>query len=648
MIITGLRIDNFKNYLGYNEFNFGISPNKNVILVGGMNGAGKTSLSEAIRLCLYGPKMNGNMMSESKYHAYLNKMWSKDHTNEPMFIEIDVENDDSKNGIRLTIRREFEHRIAENNKVLEKLTLTKDGKDVELIDKNYWEFYIQRIIPAHVSRYFFFDGEKTRDIISSTESAEYLKTAIRDITGISKLDTLSTDLTEVKRRLLRNDIKPSVKKKINQLEDQIRSLEVESRLIQDEIKGLEDQKAAIEFDIEAQKVEYNRIVGIKNTERESTQDEIKSISAELAVISEKVYNFVYGPLLRIILHDKMAKALDAANEENLANHKAMLNEYISKKIDGLGTEMADNGFTDYEIKRVVHFIEGYLPISGATRTRSTIVDLTPSQIQDLRNQLDVGEERYAFVKHLSEREDLSLRKAKLEKDVSRYELDAGHNFDEKTSALMALLDEINELINQKIGALQVKNEDLEKARRVLMSEERSLILSDRDQESVHNIEELLKLIGMRASIASENGITKFEKSLNDTYGRLKNKDDMVKHIHINEDYVLRLEGYDGQDVDVEWISEGEKGILMYSVMYGLTSLSESKLPLIIDSPLGRMDSIHVKNLISELYPKIGSQVIILSHDREITKNTLPIIEPIISKMYLLSRKAPKVQEGYFE
>ena len=87
---------------------------------------------------------------------------------------------------------------------------------------------------------------------------------------------------------------------------------------------------------------------------------------------------------------------------------------------------------------------------------------------------------------------------------------------------------------------------------------------------------------------------------------------------------------------------------MYSIMYGIIQLTESKLPLVIDSPLGRMDSIHVKNLISELYPKIGSQVIILSHDREISRENYPLIEPVISKSYVLCNKPPKVKEGYFK
>ncbi len=648
MIITGLRIVNFKNYPGFNEFNFSTTPGKNVILVGGMNGSGKTSLSEAIKFCLYGPKVNGNPMSDSKYQMYVSKMWSKHHTDESMYIEMDVELDDSEEGMRLTIRRSFTHRSTENDKIIEQLSLTKDGKEVELIERNYWEYYIQHIIPAHISRYFFFDGEKIRDTIASNDSSNYLRTAIRDITGISKLDVLSTDLAEVRRHLLRNDIKPSVKKRMKALDERINSLESEVGKLNYDLSTLETEKTSIEFDIETMKTEYNRIIGIKNSERELAANNLKEITTELSAVSEKVYDFAYGPLIRLILKKILIETLDAADRENDSNNRNILNNYIKKKLNQIVPEMHNNGFSDNEIDRLVVFLESYLPIhTDDNQNMNAILDLTAGQINDLRAQIEMGEEKYTFIKYLYERENLMFKKNKLERDASRYKDDVSTDFDEQLSTLMVKLETIKEKVSQKIGSIQAKNEDLEQARRELSREERSLILSDRDQHAVQNIDELMDLIRTRSDIASENGIQVFEKRLNEIYGRLKNKEDMVRYIHINPDYNITLEGYDSSEIDVEWISEGEKGILMYSVIYSLTGLSKSKLPIIIDSPLGRMDSIHVQNLIHELYPNISNQVIILSHDREITKNSLPIIEPIISRTYLLSSGNPKVQEGYF-
>ena len=646
MIITGLRIVNFKNYSGFNKFDFKITPEKNVILIGGMNGAGKTSLSESIRLCLYGSKLNGVPLSDYKYFAYLEKMWSKDNKNQSMYIEMDVEIDDNDKTMNLTIKRSFYHTGENNKTITEKLILTRNGNEVELIDKNYWEYYIQRIIPAHISRYFFFDGEKTRDIISSNQSKEYLRTAIRDITEISKLDILSNDLDEVRKRLLHNDIKPSVRKKIISLESSISSIESDITSLTEEYNQLIEKKNKIDIKIEAQKQEYNRIIGIKKNERDAVTADIQKLTTELSTISDKVSDFSYNSLFKIILHNAIKETLNAARQEDIFSNQLMINELINDNLNSIRVKLKRISLSDNEIDKITNIIKSMFS-PDAYSEHNVIIDLTPGQIKDIESQIEIGEERYAFPKLLIERENLMIQKSRLEKESSRYD-DTGETFESTVQELIYEQQNVIESINQKIGAIQIKKEDVEKLRSDLDKLERSLTLSERDQQSVQNIDKLKELIKIKTDIASEKSIADFEKSLNEMYACLKNKNDMVKFIHIDKDYDLRLEGFDGIDVDVEWISEGEKGILMYSVMYALTNLSKSRLPLIIDSPLGRMDSIHVRNLISKLYPRIGSQVIILSHDREITKDTVPAIEPIISKIYLLTRNTPKVQEGYFK
>ena len=214
MRINQLSITNFKNYVDDNQFDWSMSPGRNVILIGGMNGAGKTTISEAIKLCLYGNKMNGTPMSESKYIKYLNEIWSKTRRNEKMIISMDVILDADTPAIRMTVTRTFK---TFKGKITENLSLTKNGKDIELIDRNYWEFYVSKILPPDLSRYFFFDGETVRDTIASDNSSDYLSEAVRDLSGVSKMETLKQDLQEVKKRIMRTNIKPGIDKKIKSI-----------------------------------------------------------------------------------------------------------------------------------------------------------------------------------------------------------------------------------------------------------------------------------------------------------------------------------------------------------------------------------------------------------------------------------------------
>ena len=133
------------------------------------------------------------------------------------------------------------------------------------------------------------------------------------------------------------------------------------------------------------------------------------------------------------------------------------------------------------------------------------------------------------------------------------------------------------------------------------------------------------------------------------YDALKNTKDMVKEIRISDAFDLELISFEDREINKEFISEGEKGILMYSVVYGLHSLSSMKFPMIIDSPLGRMDTLHVNNLASKLFPSVSEQVVLLSHDREVIGENHQLIKNNVSREYLITKFGiPKVTEGYFE
>ena len=649
MIIKGLRIVNYKNYSGYNALNLSVVEGKNVILIGGMNGAGKTTLSEAVRLCLYGNKIFGTPMSEIRYTEYINDMWSKGNKDQTMCVEMDVDVDDPSNPISITIKREFIRSKKSADKFTEKLTLTKNGNEVELIDRNYWEYYIQNIIPSQISRYFFFDGEKIRDIITSSQASEYLKTAIRDVTGISKYDVLATDLIEVKKRLLHNDIKPSTKKRIAALEERHKETEAQVKSLKENLERLVLNYQDLIKQMDVLKSEYNRVIGIKKDEEDSLRNELESTNALLNIMAEKVSDFAYSGLIHFIMSDIIESTLEAAKAEDDSNLSSMMDEFVQSRLPELKTALLSFGLDDSQVENIYYWLcNSFFKVDHVSNHVQTKVDLTYSQIDYIRSQLDVGEERYAFVKHLNEREDLALNKAKLEKDLQRIMNDGESHHNDEIETLMTQMESAKESIHQTEGMITVKEQESEKILKQIYMEEKNLSLSDRDRNAVDTIDKVIDNLNKRSEMQSGMSLSDFETILNEIYFKLKNKDDMVKHIYVSKDYVLRLEGYDSTDVDVEWISEGEKGILMYSIMYGLVSLSKSKLPLIIDSPLGRMDSVHVSHLISELYPNIGNQVIILSHDREITKEILPAISPVISRTYLLSRKSPKVTEGYFE
>ena len=197
--------------------------------------------------------------------------------------------------------------------------------------------------------------------------------------------------------------------------------------------------------------------------------------------------------------------------------------------------------------------------------------------------------------------------------------------------------------------MKVLNSNLEKLNSDLSREERLIVLNDVDKETIKNIDLVIKNIENKVEILLDDSKNNLENKINEIYHVLKNTADMVKAIRITDSFEIQLLDFDDNIVETSFISEGEKGILMYSVIYGLHSISNSNFPLIVDSPLGRMDTKHVHNLSEKYYPSISAQIILLSHDREVIGESHEILKKNICKSYTIRKTdKPKVINGYFE
>ena len=315
MIIDRLVISNFKNYAGENEIDLSVDDERNLILIGGFNGFGKTTMAEAIRICLYGSKFAGKPMSDSKYQEYLesSQNYDKRSKKDRFYIEMDVKVNDGITSMELTIVREF---TKQKNGFEEILSLTKNGNEVEIVDRNYWEHFVEKIIPPRVLNYFFFDGEKTTEVISSPDASDYLSNAVSDITGITELRTLKEDLIEVKKRISRSGLKTAVDKKVKGLELQI------SEIKENNLTLLYDAERYGRFLEEEEKrrekltSEMNRALGAKETKCKKIGDDISSLEARHADINDQVYEFASSVIPFFVSGYAFKNTIIKARKEN--------------------------------------------------------------------------------------------------------------------------------------------------------------------------------------------------------------------------------------------------------------------------------------------------------------------------------------------
>ncbi|NYH17829.1 hypothetical protein [Paraburkholderia bryophila] len=100
-------------------------------------------------------------------------------------------------------------------------------------------------------------------------------------------------------------------------------------------------------------------------------------------------------------------------------------------------------------------------------------------------------------------------------------------------------------------------------------------------------------------------------------------------------YHVKIEDGKGQELPMDRLSAGERQMLAVSVLSALIKERKGRFPVVIDTPLARLDRQHRTSLIKRFFATVSHQVIVLSTDEEVEGATHDALRPYTSKEYLL-------------
>jgi DNA sulfur modification protein DndD len=281
----------------------------NIILIGGVNGSGKTTILESIRLCMFGKRFNGSILSNKDYENYLisakNKSSIRDN-DKRFFIQIEVEIDNTFPTYSITLKRDWE--LSNNGKInKENFTIFRGGAPLEIIPEEYWEDYIISLFPPYISNHFFFDGERIKELAIGNNADEILRESIRDLTGLKLYEALTDDLSTLKSKIKRRNINRfEIQTEIREKEREI--LTIKNELIKIE-KNIEEKIFNItELNNRKKDIEENlrRKADAFAEEREKNENTIFKLKEELNGLNNEINIFV-RILFPLLLHQKLVK-----------------------------------------------------------------------------------------------------------------------------------------------------------------------------------------------------------------------------------------------------------------------------------------------------------------------------------------------------
>ena len=624
MIIKRLVLHNFGVYAETNEFRF--KTKKPIVLIGGLNGRGKTTFLNAILLSLYGA--NSFAYKESKYNAFGQYLKSyvntADGTNQT-YIEIEFVIDKVSTD-KYIVRREWDGNKA---RISDKVTVLKNNKYDAFLTEN-WDMYIESIIPSALSNFFFFDGEQIADL-ATDETNDQIKESIKSLLGINVIDTLQKDVGRVN-----NNVRKTLGARLNQKEaDRLKNnLEKATESIEtlsEKITFANKELGSLKQELEELENDY-RVNGGEAYESEANQREKKTkLLSEISQLNQNLAELA-GGILPLALLPNLIDAIDVnSRKETRAEVDRIAVEQIKEYAEMYPTDESINSFIDFIVQKskeaVVSSRYGLSQNAryGVSQLNASLID---EAIKDARKTL---KEKASKQKKLDEIENylsLDIDGSKIGK-IAAQKKNKEIEISKVEESIRIMQEELKSLHGNQMKASAEYNRFIEKELEVMGTSE--------DSERILKYTALMDQVFEKYKIRlQENKLSELASTITACYKKLANKGNLIDQVKIDS-MTLNFYYFDkyGSEVNKASLSAGEKQLMVVCILWGLAICSKKKLPVIIDTPLGRMDSNHRSALIKKYFPKASEQTIILSTDTEIDRNYYEMMKPNIGDEFTL-------------
>ncbi len=644
MRIKRLKLHNFGVYAGDNEFVF--EGSKPIVLIGGMNGRGKTTFLEAVLLSLYGQSSFAYLESDYKsYSSYLRSFVNRETNDNTCSVTLEFDNNSGQVDNYL-IHREWD---ADCKRSKEKIAVYKDGEYNEFLTNN-WPLFVENVLPSALSSFFFFDGEKIAELAVDNTN-EQLKDSIRSMLGISVLDVLSNDISRNIKKISKSGKQDTTAEEIEKLRSDKDIATKELTLVDAKI-----EKANLKLDKDNETLEsLHQLYTAKGGDAVNKRQEILKKRSMLTGELSKEVDALYGyasedlPLLlvRDLLSDVKLQATDEHANAVLQESIQQLNDLFEDFVSGYkGDKKAGKDFIKFVKKRT----EENQTDNIYALSEQALFQITRLMEGTLENTL-------------KETSGILKKKAKITKQIG--ELDSYLSLDINDQELQEIFKNIKKA-EQRVIDDQVLIAELEQTRSSINSRVISLTSEFNTKvesylataEVRDSVDRVTKYSNMALSVIKKyrvelqkRKIDILASTITECYLQLANKKNLIRKIDMNPETLdWKCLSEEGNEIPRDSLSAGEKQLMVLSILWALSKCSKKKLPVIIDTPLSRMDSLHRTALINTYFPQAGEQTIILSTDSEIDEGYYELMKKNVGDEYTLEydeiSKSTSIQKGY--
>ena len=657
MYFSRIALYNFGIYKGAHEMRLTDKVgNRNVTLIGGLNGRGKTTLHDAALLAMYGKQALKYIQENARsYDRFLLDHIHKSATEPEAYVEVTLVLEDNS---MLTVRRSWQSR---NGKITQSVRVVKDNTEDPYLAES-WQYYVEEILPFGIAKFFFFNNEKITQLADDA-SFEQIKSSIKSAIGVTTIENAIAHLHAVIRRkkearqaFEKGEVNQEYQQIQAQLGDTRQKLEEARREVEAMDMGYGDLVAIIE----ATEEQFWASGGELSRNRDEILKERQRVSEEAAHIRNEVLQMVSDAATPLLLCQNLVRqAYNEADGQRNANAQRYYERMLRALRERVTERLRDFHVSDEIMAAIERVISEELG-SQAKETPDTTTVFSASGLLSAENLISHG-----FSSMTGRISELIGSQKDYESQIMS--LDAHLKEEDNKTEAMRLFEDLKELEKQRsvrIYEIQKKKDEIASLERHMetMKARRIQLLTNilgKENENDDNAR-IIQYAAMSIEALREferrlqrEKVEQLSETVTNCFQSLVGKTSLVTRINIHPDTLdVTMTDANGAELFKHQLSAGEQQMFAISIVWALALTSGYQAPVMIDTPMARLDSIHRENFVQKYLPAASSQVIVLSTDEEVYGGYLDALREYVVDSYTLkysdSEQCTSIVHGYFE
>jgi len=630
------------------------SGGKPIVLIGGLNGAGKTTVLEAIRLAFYGALAQGSSRRSGSYDHYLRSL-----------IHHGVPHSDGA-AIELTFHAyqegvERQYRIRRSWRstgasLRETLLISVDGHHDAALTST-WSEHVETFLPRGIAGLFFFDGEQIEALADMERSRQVLGSALAGLLGLDLVERLTADLSVLRRRHRSQQVPEALRESVDERQQVVTSVRQAEEAAADAVATLRVEVERAEKRLFELTERYRSAGGDLLDQRESAETAVTMLRAQLGQLEDELRDELadVAPLLQTVgLLSELATQADA---EASAARDRVVNEVVAERDEALLTQLRAEKVRGATLTSIERYMATDRDVRLASAEAPAITGLRePGAIDFLnRSALPAAQRRLRGLLDRRQSTNGDLDQAErvlvaMPDPESLLPLRTGR---ESATAEVIRAQAAFAHADERLSSLGHERGRADAAYEAAMDKAaHANLAADDDRRMIDHVDRVRATLEGLRSAATKRHLERISELILEALGRLLRKDKLVTGVKIDADsHTVELTGLDGRPLTAQELSAGERQLLAVALLWGLARAAGQPLPVVIDTPLGRLDGSHREHLLDRYFPHASHQVILLSTDTEIDELAYDRIAKHVGRAYRLEfdpeTNASSVQPGYF-